>query len=86
MRPLDARRSRAFGLLTGSACSLAVMPLMFFRTKTLLWAEGQFGVELSGGLFFLILTGVVAAAGIGGCHLGDLPVTPGQKLVSNPCA
>lgn len=38
---------------------------MFFRADFLLWAEGCFGVDLPWALFFLILTVVIAVAGIG---------------------
>ena len=64
--------SRAFGLLTGGACCLAVMALMFFRADTLGWLAVQFGVDLPWSVFPLLsvaigVAGIVATWGI--CQL-----------------
>ena len=53
--------SRAFGLLTGGACCLVVMALMFFRADTLGWSEIQFGVDLPWSVFPLLSVAIGVA-------------------------
>ena len=75
--------SRAYGLLSGCVCDVAVAALMFFRPDALLWLETQFGVHLPWPLPFLLLTvaigvaGILATAGIGRLRrAGVLPPEP----------
>ena len=77
--------SRTYGLLTGCACAVAVVALMFFRAGTLLWLEAGFAINLSWWLYPLLtvaigVASILAIAGI--CQLRQAEVLPPELTVT----